>query len=172
MVNLHVCLQLIYVEVFGIYDEVSRKVFCTPVRQRNRATLVPLIKYFVPRGRRITSDSWGAYSKLRYEGYRHLVVIHKKYPIFQEVPYFYDIYGGIFIEVLCILRNFVDPRSGAHTQNIERSWRNWKEAVSGARVVNDLCIGDYLYSWQFRFNRSQSGATHNQIIDDQINCWV
>ena len=73
-------------EVFGLYDEATRKVFCVPVRKRNRATLVPLIKFFVPQGRRVTSDSWGAYARLRYEGYRHLVVVHKKY------PYSYSLY--------------------------------------------------------------------------------
>ena len=66
----------------------------------------------------------------------------------------------------------MDPRSGAHTQNIERVWGDWKEVVRDAKCVRDTSISDYLYSWQFRFNRSQTGMSAEQIVDDQLDCWV
>ena len=73
---------------------------------------------------------------------------------------------------LLVLSNFIDPRSGAHTQNIERAWRSWKEDVSDAKCVRDSCLSDYLYRWQFRFNRSQTGMPAEQIVDETLDCWV
>ena len=49
------------------------------MNDRQSATLTPIIKHFVPAGRKVTSDAWGAYARLRYEGYNHLVVVHKRY---------------------------------------------------------------------------------------------
>ena len=47
------------------------------------------------------SDMWRAYGGIAAMGYQHLTVNHQM--------------------------NFVDPQTGAHTQNIERSWKAAKE---------------------------------------------
>ena len=67
-----------YVEVFGVYDTATKKLIAFPVEDRKRATLLPIIKWCVPRGTQVTSDQWGAYNTLPRHGYRHLVVVHKR----------------------------------------------------------------------------------------------
>ena len=54
-------------------------------------------------GTTIISDCWKAYNCLASEGYTHLSVNHSV--------------------------NFVDPRTGALTQNIERVWREVRDGV-------------------------------------------
>ncbi|VDO39931.1 unnamed protein product [Haemonchus placei] len=64
------------------------------VRRRDAATLTNIILKIIRPGTTIMSDSWRACSQLSKlpVGYRHITVNH--------------------------LDNFVDPRTGAHTQNI------------------------------------------------------
>jgi hypothetical protein len=70
--------------------------FVEYVPHRNRTTLLPVITRCILPGTTILTDDWGVYQKLcRYTsnmGYNHFVVIHA--------------------------RNFVDPTTGAHTQNV------------------------------------------------------
>ena len=74
-----------------------------PVEERNRDTLLGIIKERIEPGTTIISDCWKAYDCLEQEGYVHLKVNHSL--------------------------NFVDPTSGAHTNTIERRWRDAKNLV-------------------------------------------
>lgn len=72
--------------------------FIEPVPTRNADILLSVIKRRIARGTTIISDCWKAYNCLSSAGYKHLTVNHTY--------------------------NFVDQESGAHTQHIERLWRD------------------------------------------------
>ncbi|XP_018406348.1 PREDICTED: uncharacterized protein LOC108782553 [Cyphomyrmex costatus] len=83
--------------IFGGFERESKKIFIMPVENRSEETLLACIKYWIMPGTTIISDCWKSYQCLNNEGFQHLTVNHTY--------------------------NFVDPDSGAHTQNIERVWR-------------------------------------------------
>ena len=92
--------------VFGGIERDSKKSFIIPLletSQRNAETLLPLIQTFIKPGSIIISDQWKAYNKISELGYQHQTVNHSV--------------------------NFVDPVTGAHTQNIERLWKDIKSHV-------------------------------------------
>ena len=73
------------------------------VKDRTKETLTALIKEYIEPGTTIFSDCWKGYSELEKEGYIHQTVNHSLY--------------------------FVDPETGASTQNIERCWRDTSATV-------------------------------------------
>ena len=91
--------------IFGGIDRESKEVFLEWVKSRSEETLVPVIQEHIRPGTKIHSDSWRAYNHLdnigRASPYSHGVVNHSK--------------------------NYVDPESGVHTQEIERLWREFKQ---------------------------------------------
>lgn len=89
--------------VFGGFCRESKDLFFVPVEKRDSATLITIIKDYVRPGTTIISDCWKAYDSLEEEGFNHLKVNHSY--------------------------NFVDPKTGAHTNNIERKWRDAKRTV-------------------------------------------
>lgn len=102
--------------MLGIKEDRRRPVFkIVPHRSANH--LLPLIKKHVRQGSSIISDGWRSYHRLQDEGYNHLTVNHQE----------------------C----FVDPMTGAHTQNLERLWGICKSTI-----------------WRLRGNR-----THNLLKD-------
>ena len=66
-------------------------------------TLLNIMKEYIEPGTTIISDCWKAHDCLGSKGYTHLKVNHKL--------------------------NFVDPKTGAHTNRIERHWRDAKNLV-------------------------------------------
>ena len=90
--------------VFGGICRETREFFLVPVETRNAETLLQVIKDYIESGTTIISDCWKAYQYLTSEGYTHLTVNHSI--------------------------NFVDPDTGAHTNTIERRWRDTKNLVS------------------------------------------
>ena len=80
------------------YDKTGELILeiCTD-NKRDQATLIPLIKRHVAPGALIITDCWAAYNNLEQEGFMHETVNHSQH--------------------------FVDPRTGAHTQQIESLWR-------------------------------------------------
>ena len=74
-----------------------------PVADRTSATLLDVIHQYIENGSTIVSDCWKAYDCLEKEGYKHLKVNHSV--------------------------NFVYPDTGAHTNRIERYWRDVKNLV-------------------------------------------
>ena len=89
--------------VFGGICRETRECFMVPVENRDSETLVRLIKDYIKPGTTIISDYWKAYDCLEEEGFVHLKVNHSI--------------------------NFVDPVTGAHTNTIERRWRDVKSLV-------------------------------------------
>ncbi|XP_066959376.1 uncharacterized protein [Macrobrachium rosenbergii] len=89
--------------VFGGVCRQTREFFVVPVDNRTSATLLAVIKDYIVPGTTIVSDCWRAYDCLKDEGYVHLTVNHSM--------------------------NFVDPVTGAHTNTIERRWRELRETT-------------------------------------------
>ena len=89
--------------VFGGICRESRQFFMVPVEDRTSETLLQVIKDFIASGTTVISDCWRAYDCLEQEGYKHLTVNHSV--------------------------NFVDPVTRAHTNTIERLWRDTKNLV-------------------------------------------
>ena len=90
--------------VFGGICREDRKIFLETVATRDSDTLIPIIKSRIRPGSTIISDCWSSYTCLqREEIFKHLTVNHSY--------------------------NFVDPESGAHTQNIENLWWQIKRSL-------------------------------------------
>jgi len=87
----------------GVEVKDKSKCFFVPVENRSSSTLLAQIKDWIEPGSVIVSDRWKAYNCLGREDYNHLTVNHKY--------------------------NFVDPDTGAHTNNIEREWREVRKCV-------------------------------------------
>jgi len=83
--------------VFGGFERGTKNCFLVPVPSRGSDVLLEIIKQWIRPGTIVVSDCWKSYDCLHLEGFVHEKVNHST--------------------------NFVDPRSGAHTQNIERTWR-------------------------------------------------
>ncbi|XP_034951907.1 uncharacterized protein [Chelonus insularis] len=83
--------------LFGGFERESKTFFIEAVPNRTKETLLAIIKRKIRPNTTIMSDCWKAYDCLSDEGFKHLRVNHK--------------------------HNFVDPDTGAYTQNIERTWR-------------------------------------------------
>ncbi|XP_031346116.1 uncharacterized protein LOC116172974 [Photinus pyralis] len=89
--------------IFGGYERGSGNVFIVPVPDRTTDTLLELIREHIRPGTTIISDCLRFYQCLGTEGFRHLTVNHNL--------------------------TFVDPDTGAHTQNIERLWRDVRGGI-------------------------------------------
>lgn len=72
------------------------------VDRRDAATLLPIIQRCALPGTEVHSDDWGTYRRLQLlpNVNRHRVVVHA--------------------------HNFVDPRTGVHTQKVESAWSQLK----------------------------------------------
>ncbi|XP_018325790.1 uncharacterized protein LOC108737443 [Agrilus planipennis] len=99
------------------------KMFLIPVPDRSAETLVNVIVNNVLPGSTIITDGWRSYNLLSQHDYRHLTVNHEL--------------------------NFVDARTGAHTQNIERSWVEVRRHVPRAGLVKNH-LASYLADSIFR----------------------
>ena len=100
--------------VFGMIEPESGWRKYVYVADRKRRTLLPIIKHYIARGAVIVSDCWMAYNTLSDEGYNHMQVNHS-----------YE---------------FRDELTGAHTDNIEATWK-WTK-----RFVIDVggCLDEHL----------------------------
>jgi transposase-like protein len=101
--------------VFGGIERESGIAFMIPVENRSKDVLLCIIKHFILEGTTVISDCWKAYDCLEDEGYQHLAVNHSL--------------------------TFKDPETGAHTNNIEGSWRHAKEVVGTHNRQVDFLAG-------------------------------
>ena len=113
--------------VFGGIERETKSLFIEPVPNRSSKTLLRVIQKWIKPDSTILSDCWKSYNCLYKKGFQHFTVNHKM--------------------------NFVDPDSGAHTQNIERCWRETraniprygtrKEHHKKWRITKDVDCNDY-----------------------------
>ncbi|KAM8701340.1 hypothetical protein ACLKA7_000891 [Drosophila subpalustris] len=89
--------------LFGGIERESGDFFIVPVESRSTESLLSIIKERVADGSTIISDCWRAYNCLESEEFVHQTVNHSK--------------------------TFVDPKTQAHTKNIERLWRDMKDSI-------------------------------------------
>jgi len=90
--------------VFDVVERESGKMFLVPVQDRTAAILKAVMDAWIEPGTTVISDCWGAYRDLDAQGYTHRTVNHSN--------------------------DFVDQRSGAHTNTIESTWRHGKGFLS------------------------------------------
>ncbi|XP_072750620.1 uncharacterized protein [Anoplolepis gracilipes] len=102
--------------IFGEYEPNSKKVII-PVEDRMEKTLLACIKEWIMPRTTIMSDCWKSYNCLDNEDFQHLTVNHSY--------------------------NFVDSQTGAHTQNIERVGKRFREIfqdmVENLTMFLDIC---------------------------------
>ena len=128
--------------MLGIYDEPTKQVVALPIQDRSTRTLQPIFEDFCAAGSVGTTDEWSGYNFLAGSGFGHFVCCHKD--------------------------GFKNPLTGKHTNNIERTWRPWKEFVRNLRPIRHYNIPIYLNSWLFRFNLHQAGVSWDGIVDGLI----
>jgi len=121
--------------VFGLFDRESGNVYLERVDKRNSETLIPIIKKIVKKRSIINTDEWRAYRSLqkifvrspdgnrRCNRFTHMTVNHS--------------------------RNFVNRQTGAHTQNIERTWlevrRKFKRMQGTSKALFDSYLAEYMW---------------------------
>jgi len=112
---------------FLVVLNVALKIASCYFPNRGSDVLLDLIKTWIRPGTTIISDCWKAYDCLSNEGFVHQTVNHSM--------------------------NFVDPRSGAHTQNIERIWREVRGGIPRFGRKEKHMVG---YLAEFLFKRKYS----------------
>ena len=106
----------------GCYIE-GQWVFSGICRQRDKDTLLPIIRAHIMPGTCVMSDIWKAYDCLKEEGYTHLTVNHSV--------------------------NFVDLDTGTHTQRIENTWWGVKRSMPRTGTSKDP-FESYIQDWLWR----------------------
>ncbi|KAL6724065.1 hypothetical protein ANCDUO_01670 [Ancylostoma duodenale] len=103
------------------------------VRRRDAPTLLRIICRYVRPGSIIMSDCWRAYNNLTRlpQGYQHVAVNHSLH--------------------------FVDPTTGAHTQNVESLWQKFKAVAKRKYCLNGRRYVDYIreFLWRQQFGNRQ-----------------
>lgn len=89
--------------IFGAFERDTGRAFVVQVPDRTASTLINIIKEWILPGTTIISDRWRSYRELDNHGFDHMTVNHSV--------------------------NFVDPDTGAHTNNIERLWRDVRSTI-------------------------------------------
>ena len=110
------------------------------VSKRDARNLLPLIENNFWVGTEIVSDEWLAYRKLNRYGFKHYTVNHSK--------------------------NFIDPRSGRHTQLMECLWSCAKlKIIKRSRGLQESKLPGYLGEEWFRSTHIEK---HGPIIFKSI----
>lgn len=94
-----------------------------PVKDRTSRTLIRFIRRWVLPGSVIVTDCWRSYNILSQYNFEHYTVNHSK--------------------------NFVDPTTQAHTNNVERQWRDIRALVPKYGVRRKHFAG-YLAEYLFK----------------------
>ena len=129
--------------VFGGFCRHTRNSFMFAVPDRSAQTLLPIIQQSILPGTTIMSDMWAAYGGIAAMpmGYQHLQVNHTY--------------------------NFVDPATGAHTQNVENSWKNAKMRNKRQHGTHRGMLDSYLCEWMWR-QRNRNVDLFDKIIQDIV----
>jgi transposase len=110
------------------------------IKNRNKETMIPLIRKHVTKGSTIYTDEHGAYSCLSEEGYVHDSIQHNKYQW---------------------------SKGNVSTNSIEGFWSKLKRSIRGTYIhVSKEKLQSYLDEFAFRHNRRHEPE---RILDDIIN---
>ena len=113
------------------------------VQRRDAATLLPIIQAHTAPGSVIHSDMWRAYGRVQQlpPVAAHHTVNHS--------------------------RNFVDPATGVHTQNIESYWNRVKTKLKRMKGCHAHQIPSYLdeFMWRERHGTTYRDTVNNIIRD-------
>ena len=126
--------------VFGGFERGSGRTFLVPVPSRDSTTLLAVIKQWIRPGTTIMSDCWRAYDCLSSENFVHQAVNHSQ--------------------------NFVSPDSGAHTQNIERLWRDVRGGIPRFGRSEKHLVGylaEFLFKRKFPDHRDRVQAFFSAV---------
>ena len=117
-----------------------------PENSRNEATLLPIIKQFVPPGTTIITDGWKSYVNLGRHGYVHTDVNHSE--------------------------DFVNPATGGHTNLIEGTWTHAKYQAlrRGGRKTEGSLRNDLSeFMWRRQKGLTESGSeAARQIFSKEL----
>lgn len=116
-----------------------------PDNKRDKNTLIDLIKKHVAPGTEINTDCWKGYIDLENCGYVHKTVNHSE--------------------------EFVNSDTGAHTQNIESSWR-WMRRFLSRGGVRKNNLADHLseFLWRRRVKKINADP-FSQLMQDIKICY-
>jgi transposase-like protein len=134
--------------LFGGICRNTKECFVVPVADRTHETLMPLIQKYIAPGTHIISDCWRAYAMIEEYGYEHSTVNHSL--------------------------NFIDPITGAHTQNIERLWREVKKSKKQYNGVPDDQIDSHIgeFMWRTRAGVNLDNAFWKAIEMIREGCYI
>ena len=115
--------------VLGGIERGSDNIFVRVVHTRDAATLLPIIQKCVEPGTTIITDEWHAYGRLSAHGFTHQSVNHTLH--------------------------FVDPTTGAHTNNIEGTWSLAKMKLKRGSGTSSQHFPGYLveYMWRRKYGK-------------------
>ena len=123
---------------FGGICRETRDTFLYAVDRRDAATLLPIIQGSILPGTTM-SDLWAACGGIQQMGYPHYTVNHTY--------------------------NFIDPITGAHTQNVENSWKNAKTRNKKQHGTNRGMLDSYLCEWMWR---QRDRNLNNNLFDKML----
>ena len=132
--------------IFGGICRETKEKFVMQVPDRTSETLLPIIEEHILPETTISSDAWRAYNNVSEldSNYEHEVVNHSK--------------------------NFVNPVTKAHTQNVERMWREVKRVKRRYEGINSKDINAHIaeYLWRDRngVNMSNSFTKAVKLISE------
>ena len=66
--------------------------------------------------------------------------------------------------------NFVDPQTGAHIQNVERSWKSSKERNKRHNGTHRNMLESYLCEWMWR-QRHRNIDMFDQVLANIVTYW-
>ena len=112
--------------IFGGICREDKKRFAVQVPDRKATTLATEILKHVNIQSTLISDSYRSYTNVHNLGYNHQMVNHSQ--------------------------NFVDPNTGAHTQTVERMWRDLKESRKRYNGVPEEEIDGHINEYMWRRN--------------------
>ena len=114
------------------------------VAQRNRATLAPILQRVLLPGSELHSDDWAGYRNLERHVPNvrvHRTVVHRD--------------------------NFVDPRTGIHTQEAESAWARLKYHIKKEKGIRRGDVQDFLDEQMWRDWRGLDNVFHNILATVQ-----
>jgi transposase-like protein len=123
--------------VLGGVERGTNKTFLIPVKDRKEQTLARLIKRWVVPGTTIITDCWKAYNRLNSYRYNHLTVNHSE--------------------------TYVDTVTGAHTNTVERAWRDVRSGVPKYGVRSKHFAG-YLAEYLFKRRYTKVEDRHHRFF--------